>query len=200
VSTLLKGALVTFLPGSTLPSIIGFQLNPETISHTLTASAGLPTAGLPTAGLPTETFGFTLILDQNQPADSVGANPVASQLNALKALLFPTGPQAALPPAVLFAWGRNNLIPVRVSSLDIAEKRFDALLNTTQAEVHITLVALTQQQITALDSPMAALAGAAYNALAAARLQALQQAQTLADPAQSSAGRLVSDPPAAPAA
>jgi hypothetical protein len=181
VSAVLKGALVTFLPGSTQPSIIGFQLNPETITHTLMGPACPPV----------ETFGFSLVLDQSERLDAGDVNAVARQLTALEALLFPLGGQFALAPAVLFAWGRGRLIPVRVSSLNIIEKRFDAQLNPTQAEAAVTLVALTQQEIAAAEAPMAALAGAAYDELAKARIRALQYAQRLDDPGQSSAGRLV---------
>jgi hypothetical protein len=160
----LKGALVTFLPGSSLPSVITFQLNPETITHGLIAAPGTPV----------ETFVFTLMLDASQAA-SPGSDFVQSQLNALRALLFPADPQSA-PPAVLFSWGSRQ-VPARVTGLTITEKLFDSLLNPTQAEAAISLAALTPAELAALPAPMNRIANAAYDALAQARAQALRDAQ-----------------------
>ena len=173
----LKGALVTFLPGSSLPSVITFQLNPETITHALISSPGPPV----------ETYVFTLALDASQAA-AAPTDFVQSQLSALQALLFSANPQP-IPPAVLFAWGSQR-VPVRVSSLTITKKLFDTQLNPTQAEAEITLVVLSPAELAVLPAPMSRIANAAYEALTQARVQALLNAQTVTDPSQSSGGNI----------
>jgi len=170
LSAPLKGALVTFLPGSRAPSIIGFPLNPETLTRTLTAAAGQSV----------ETYAFTLTLDDAL----AGAGRTQDTIQALTAL-------PAADPPVLFAWGSGSYVPVRVTALAITEQSFDAALNPVQAAISVTLLALTQAEIAALQGPMAGLAGAAYTRIVEAREQALQQAQNLADPEQSSAGPLL---------
>lgn len=177
MSAPLKGALVTFLPDSSLPSVITFQLNPETITHAVTASAGLPV----------ETFFFSLTMDASQ-AVAPPSGFVQSQLTALQALLFPANLQPA--PAVVFAWGSQRF-PVRVTGLKITEKLFDSQLNPTCAEAEVTLVALTPSELAVLPAPMRGLANAAYEALGQARAQALLNAQTLTDPSQSSGGNIL---------
>jgi len=173
----LKGALVTFVPGCSLPSVITFQLNPETITHVLMSSPGTPV----------ETFVFTLTLDASQAASPPAAF-VQSQLGALQALLFPANSQPA--PAVLFAWG-NRRVPVRVTGLTITEKLFDSQLNPTRAEAEITLVALTPAELAALPAPMGRIANTAYDALAKARVQALLDAQTGTDPCPPADGNIL---------
>lgn len=175
MSAPLKGALVSFLPDSSLPSVITFQLNPETITHALTSSTGSPV----------ETFVFSLMMDANEAA-SPPSGFVQSQLSALQALVFPANLQPA-PPAVLFAWGSQR-VPVRVTGLTIIEKLFDGELNPTQAQAEITLAALTPAELAVLPAPMNRIANAAYQQLAQARVQALVDAQTVTDPSQSSGG------------
>jgi hypothetical protein len=178
VSAPLKGALVSFLAGSSMPSVINFQLNPETITHALTSSSGTPV----------ETFFFSLTVDTSQ-AVSPPTGFVQSQLSALAALVFPATLQPA-PPAVLFAWGSQR-VPVRVTGLTIIEKLFDSQLNPTRAEAEITLVALTPAELAVLPAPMNRIANAAYEQLAQARVQALLNAQTVTDPGQPSGGNII---------
>lgn len=42
-------------------------------------------------------------------------------------------------PRILFIWGYNRVLPVRISSMSITEQKFDAFLNPVQAEVQIGL-------------------------------------------------------------
>lgn len=42
-------------------------------------------------------------------------------------------------PRILFIWGVTRVLPVRVKSLTITEKQFDAFLNPVHAEVQIGL-------------------------------------------------------------
>jgi hypothetical protein len=116
---LLKGALVSFMPGGplglpALPNVIVFQFNPETITHAWTeATAPQPPQGTPerptahvsalaTTGDPGESFSFTLMMDSDQQItnaaqDAVGAglafvSGLHSRLAALEMLQFPNKP------------------------------------------------------------------------------------------------------------
>jgi hypothetical protein len=42
-------------------------------------------------------------------------------------------------PRILFVWGPSRVLPVRITSMTIAEKQYDALLNPIQAEVQLGL-------------------------------------------------------------
>src|SRR6516165_6003244 len=92
-----------------LPNVIVFQYNPETITHAWTAagqsgSAASPKAGVnPMAadGIPGESFSFKLSLDARDMIADIDANPVAAglatvsgvytRLAALEMLQYPSG-------------------------------------------------------------------------------------------------------------
>ncbi len=139
----LKGELLAFPreAGSAAepiqPSVIRFQFNPETIAHTLATDAGASV----------ETFGFTLFLDANEAPGETDDGFVPRQLAALEALIVGPGPL----PAALFVWGPRRVVPVRLTTLDITERAFDAQLNPTRAEARIVLTVLTPEEIAALD-------------------------------------------------
>jgi hypothetical protein len=72
-----------------------------------------------------------------------------------------TVPKAQLP-TVLFVWGLGRIVPVRVRSLTITEKLYDALLNPTHAEAQIGLEVLTPDELNAVTGPLADIAKVAY--------------------------------------
>src|SRR5882672_8691951 len=82
----LKGALVSFMPTfvGSLPNVIVFQFNPETITHTWSAAAQAETrpGGDPMAvkGVPGEQFSFSLAVDASDMIANVSANPVGAGL------------------------------------------------------------------------------------------------------------------------
>jgi hypothetical protein len=87
-----------------------------------------------------------------------------------------TVPKAQLP-TVLFVWGAGRILPVRVTSLTITEKLYDAALNPTHAEAQLGLQVLTPDELNAVTGPLAEIAKIAYTysqglrqALAAANL------------------------------
>jgi hypothetical protein len=79
-------------------------------------------------------------------------------------------------PTVLFVWGPQRIVPVRVTGLTITEKLYDALLNPIQADVQITLRVLTPEELQAVQGELKTVATVAY-----AYSQALRQAQALAN-------------------
>jgi hypothetical protein len=148
-----------------------------------------------TSGAPPESFSFTLSLNADSDLPGISADPLAeetgiySRLAALEMLLFPLDDSgssgllgsvsaalgggksqgasvpAAQVPTVIFVWGPGRIVPVRVSSLTITERLFDANLNPTYAEVQLQLTVLTPQELTNLgpNDPLAELASTAYN-------------------------------------
>jgi hypothetical protein len=215
-STVMKGALISFMPTflGSVPNVIVFQYNPETIKHTWTAAGKSAQATTSKAndnplaadGVPGESFSFTLNLDANDMIADGGANPVAAalasasgvytRLAALEMLQYPSGAfsgaslvgsvsasisigglnasasaslsikSATVPrsevPTVLFVWGPERIVPVRVTDLSITEKLYDSLLNPIQAEVSITLRVLTPEEINKITGEMKTIAQVAY--------------------------------------
>ena len=77
-----------------------------------------------------------------------------------------SGAKATVPastmPTVLFIWGAGRIVPVRVTSLTIVEKLYDALLNPTHAEAQLGLRVLTPDELAADTDALACVANAAY--------------------------------------
>jgi hypothetical protein len=241
---MMKGALVSFMPTfiGSVPNVIVFQYNPETIRHAWTPAgksgqAANPKAGVdPMAadGVPGESFTFTLFLDANDMIADGGSNPVAAalasasgvytRLAALEMLQYPSGAfsgaslvgsvsasisigglsaslsvsvsiqSATVPrsevPTVLFVWGPERIVPVRVTDLSITEKLYDASLNPIQAEVSITLRVLTPEEISAIKGEMKTVAQVAY--FYSQGLRQVEAVANLGDAAMSIIGMLPS--------
>jgi hypothetical protein len=219
----IKGALISFVPtfDGTSPTVIAFQINPETITHSWDQPGGDGDEGegtrtnndpLAVSGVPRETFSFTLAMDAKNEIADFGINPVAgsiatlvgayARIAALEMLQYPVPSIAALLgsvsasvqaaglgdfddteitvpasqlPVVLFVWGAQRVVPVRVTKLEITEKLFDSLLSPVQADAQITLTVLTPDELAALQGPMRDLAKNAYE-----YTQALRQTQAAA--------------------
>jgi hypothetical protein len=135
------------------------------------------------------------------------ATGIYSRLAALEMLLYPTGafaggsllgtvsaslpssiggstsaqtdrtvPQSTLP-TVLFVWGPGRILPVKVKTLTITEKLYDALLlNPTHAEAQIGIDVLTPDEIVAIQDSLQQVAQTAYE-----YSQGLRQALALAN-------------------
>ncbi len=107
MTALLKGALVEMMPTflGSLPNLIVFQFNPETMTHTWTQPHPLADPGtdsgnpLAVKGMPGESFSFTLSLDSDDDIARGGAvagriaqaTGIYARLAALEMLLYPTG-------------------------------------------------------------------------------------------------------------
>ena len=107
MTALLKGALVELMPTflGSLPNLIVFQYNPETMTHTWTQPHPLADPGtdsgnpLAVKGMPGESFSFTISLDADEDIARGGAvaggiaqvTGVYARLAALEMLLYPTG-------------------------------------------------------------------------------------------------------------
>jgi hypothetical protein len=184
----IKGALVEFTEAFIvpIPNVIAFQFNPETMTHTWSQAATFDAGGkganpLAVKGDPGESFSFSLAMDAGDTiatgspvtAGLATVSGIYSRLAALEMLQYPVEakktkatagrkvPKLQLP-TVLFIWGPGRILPVRVMSLTITEKLYDALLNPTHADAAITLQVLTRDEIEWLTGPLAELASTAY--------------------------------------
>jgi hypothetical protein len=98
---------------------------------------------------------------------SIGASASASAGRTVPAMQVPT---------VLFVWGPGRILPVRVTSLSVTERLFDALLNPIHAEAQVGLQVLTPEALTFVEGPLAPIAQGAY-----AYSQGLRQALAIAN-------------------
>src|SRR5207253_5181845 len=128
------------------------------------------------------------------PSAGGGGNPLASVAGSISAGAGGVslggalggsaggGPPRPVPPSVvptvLFVWGPGRVVPVRVTSLRITEKLYDALLNPIHAEAAIGLRVLTPEELAYVTGPLGDLAKIAYT-----YSQGLRQALAIANPA-----------------
>ena len=88
----------------------------------------------------------------------------------------PTVPQYMMP-TVLFIWGPERILPVRLTSLTITEKLYDSLLlNPIHAEAQVGMTVLTPDEVSALSDSLKSVATVAYDFS-----QAFRQAMAIAN-------------------
>ena len=168
---LIKGGLVQVdvKSGRTLRTI-ALQYNPDSLSRTVQVQAAGESGGdksqaLRIRGAAAETIKVEAEIDatdrlehpeQNRTAAELGIHP---DLAALELLVQPTsealqgndsmaqrGTLEVLPleaPLLLFVWGPNRVVPVRITDLSITEDAFDANLNPIRATVSLGMRVLT---------------------------------------------------------
>jgi hypothetical protein len=134
------------------------------------------------------------IADRGPGAAIAQVSGIYSRLAALEMLLYPasagqsglvgavsagiasalsgqaSGATSAVPqsvmPVVLFIWGAERIVPVRVTGLTITEKLYDSTLNPTHAEAQLSLRVLTPAELNSAKTDndvLAGLATTAYN-------------------------------------
>lgn len=166
---LIKGALVGVDLLNPLASVVVFQYNPDTMTRRLEARAA--TGGgdqgetLRLSGPPKETITLSIEIDatdQLEQAESLTTRSgIYPALAALEMMLYPKSPVVIanqilslvgtieiLPmegPMVLFVWGAQRVLPVRVTSFSITEEAYDPSLNPILAKVELSLTVLSYQ-------------------------------------------------------
>lgn len=164
-----QGALVAIASGEPTPQVIAFQYNPET----LTRSFEPQTAGeaeldaLRLAAPPVETIQLEAELDAadqlalgDPQAEELGLHP---QLALLELLIYPpsgrvvantallnAGTLEVLPPEgpmVVFIWGPQRVLPVRLTELGITEEAYDPRLSPIRAKVSLGLRVLSYHDL-----------------------------------------------------
>jgi len=167
---LLKGAIVAVDFLQSIPKVIVFQYNPESLSRSIqarTASGGAKSDALRLTGAPEETITLSVEIDaidqlekDEKEAREMGIYP---QLSVLEMLLYPNTLQvignAALAasgtlevtpmeaPMTLFIWGVRRILPVKVTSLTITENTHDLKLNPIRAKVDLSLRVLSYSDL-----------------------------------------------------
>ena len=116
------------------------------------------------------------LLGQVSASASIDASGVGISVSgAASSVVKKTVPTSDVP-TVLFVWGLQRIVPVRVTALTITEKLYDPLLNPTHADVQITLRVLTPEELEAVKGELKSVAEVAYK-----YSQGLRQAHAVAN-------------------
>lgn len=169
------------LPGESFSFTLAMDAN-DMIADGSPVAVGLATAtgiysrlaALEMLLYPTGAFAGGSLLGTVSAAASAGA--AASIGGSGSPPVDRTVPQSTLP-TVLFVWGPGRILPVRVTTLTVTEKLYDALLlNPTHAEAQIGLTVLTPDEVVAIQDSLKQVAQTAYE-----YSQGLRQALALAN-------------------
>jgi hypothetical protein len=169
---LTKGALIGLDVLKPLASVVVFQYNPEKVTRTLRAKTGGGDGGaegeaLRLSGPPEETFNLDIEIDatdQLAVGDAVaGELGIAPQLASLEMMFYPAsglvianealalaGLVEVVPPEAplaLLVWGPTRILPVRITSISVAEEAYDPSLNPIQAKVSLGVRVLTYDDL-----------------------------------------------------
>ena len=166
---LLKAGLVLVDPASgAVRRVIALQYTPDTLTRTLQPQGVGGTSqnrseALRLKGPPIETIKLDAEIDATDQLELGSGSAVevgiADQLAALETIVYPAADalvandalQAAgtleiapmESPLVLFVWGRNRVVPVRITDFSITEEAFDTALNPIRAKVSLGLRVLS---------------------------------------------------------
>lgn len=168
---LVKGGIVQVDPTTgALLRVIALQYNPDTLTRSLAVQSAAgdgsdKSMALRLKGTAVETLKLDAEIDatdrlefpdQNPTATALGIHP---QIAALELLVQPSSAVlqandamarngmlevlAVEEPLTLFVFGKNRIVPVRVTDLSITEEAFDPDLNPIRAKVSIGLRVLS---------------------------------------------------------
>lgn len=167
---LIKAAIVAFRALDPVPTVIPFQFNPETMSRTLEARSSEGEGGQETfrlAGAPKEAIKVDCVFDAVDDLETgdeiVVANGLHPRLAALEMLIYPQtanviansillalGTVEILPakgPFTVFIWGKQRILPMKLSGMTIAEEAFDPSLNPIKAKVSLDMKVLSYSDL-----------------------------------------------------
>jgi Contractile injection system tube protein len=170
---LIKGAIVALDSSSNrVVSTVSFQYNPETLSRTLQVQAiegeaGAQSEALRLKGAPIETMRLDVEIDATdrlEQADNTAVSlGIYPQLSALEILVYPQSSQVAanmekasrgtleiIPteaPLTLLVWGKQRVLPVRLTDFSITEEAYDVNLNPIRAKVSLSLRVLNYNDL-----------------------------------------------------
>jgi hypothetical protein len=151
-------------------------LNPITDSQAKLFGIYAQLSALEMLQFPVTTAAAVLVGQVSAAADAAGLGQSACQSISVP---------VSEVPVVLFVWGLQRIVPVRVAGLTVKETLYDVLLNPTHAEVEISLTVLTPDELAAVNGPMSKIASMAYR-----YNQGLRQARAAENFAQSAASTL----------
>lgn len=168
-----KGAIVAIDPATNQTvSTISFQYNPESFTRTLQVRAvegddAAREEALRLEGAPVETFKLDIEFDATDQLETADATAVSlgiyPQLSALEVLIYPksstvvvnneraaAGMLEIIPvqaPMTLLVWGKNRVLPVRLTDFSITEEAYDVNLNPIRAQVSLGLRVLNYDDL-----------------------------------------------------
>lgn len=172
---LLKGALIGVDPLNPLASVVVFQYNPDTLTRRLEPRAvsaeGDRGEAFRLTGPPKETITLSIEIDATDqleqaqaPATALGLHPT---LAALEMLVYPKtaaviannvlsliGTIEVIPatgPMILFVWGSQRVLPVRITGFTITEEAHDTRLNPIRAKAELSLTVLSYHDLPMLS-------------------------------------------------
>jgi len=167
---------VTGLPGESFSFNLAMDAN-DMIADGSPVAVGLATA----TGIYSRLAALEMLLyptgsfTSNQLLGSV-SSAISSALGGSAHQTDPTVPQYMMP-TVLFIWGPERILPVRLTSLTITEKLYDSLLlNPIHAEAQVGMTVLTPDEVSALSDSLKSVATVAYDFS-----QAFRQAMAIAN-------------------
>jgi hypothetical protein len=172
---LIKGAIIGQDPFNPVASIITFQYNPETLTRTLqpqgSGEGGARSEAMRLRGAPVETIRMEVeidITDQLEKGDTDARDyGIYPQLSALEMLVYPKlalvatntinlalGTIEIVPPTgpnTLLIWGKNRVVPVRLTDYSVVEEAYDERLNPIRAKVTLSLRVLSYNDVSLTD-------------------------------------------------
>ena len=166
---ILKAGLVLLDPETTrVVRVIALQYNPESLSHAYEirgASEGNRSEPLRLLGPPTETLTLEAFLDASDQLQFPGQNPettrtgIQGAISVLEMLIYPESTQLLANRALaqqgkleilpmekhltLFVWGKDRVLPVRITQFSLNEEEFSPDLYPIRARISMTLRVLT---------------------------------------------------------
>ncbi len=153
---------------------VAFQYNPDSLSRGLTprgakAEGGDRLEALRLTGPATEVIRLEAEFDATDRLEKPRANPgtmqngIAAELAEFEAIVMPrvadleaaerlaaTGTLEILPlpaPLLLFVFGKNRTLPVRITDISLTEEAFDTNLNPIRARIALTLRVLSSDDL-----------------------------------------------------
>lgn len=168
---LVKGGIVQVDANTGRPlKVIALQYNPDSLTRSLQVQSsggddGDKSQALRLKGAAVETLRLEAEIDATDRLEFPDQNPAAvklgihPQLAAMEVLVHPTsaslqnndalassGVLEILPlqaPLTLFVWGKNRVVPMRITELSVTEEAFDANLNPIRAKVSLSMRVLS---------------------------------------------------------
>lgn len=168
LSLLQKGAIIC----PSMLNVIRFQYNPETLTRSLSArtsgsSEENPRDPLRVIGPPRENIKVEIFIsaaDALEAGSSLAeAQGIHTRLAALELLLYPriarviynevkkklgwVEVMAPKAPLIIFVWGPQRVLPVRISGMTIVEEQFDPDLRPIAARVSLDMVVQSYHEL-----------------------------------------------------
>ena len=171
----IKGALISIDFPISIPKIVQFQYNPDSVTRSITAFSEGGEGGsdrtetFRVRGPPKESMRMEIELDASEDLENPEQNIVTTQsgitpqLSALEMMLYPKSSlieknkseaeqgvfevQPLELPLTILMYGIQRILPVRIKSFEITEEAHDVNLNPIRAKISISLDILSYEDL-----------------------------------------------------